>query len=130
MGFVDKIIHKLDDQYNGIVYQNDKIAEIKNNIQSLLNTNEEDCLCLINSGFNDAENMSMESRELCNKLVSRIESMIHDYEKRIVIISANYDKSQMPWKLSIDLQCRMVNDKFNEFHIIIDFSSNRYCEVI
>ena len=22
------------------------------------------------------------------------------------------------------------NDKFNEFHIIIDFSSNRYCEVI
>ena len=121
MGFVDKIIHKLDDQYNGIVYQNDKIAEIKNNIQSLLNTNEEDCLCLINSGFNDAENMSMESRELCNKLVSRIESMIHDYEKRIVIISADYDKSQMPWKLSIDLQCRMVNDKFNEFHIIIDF---------
>ena len=62
MGFVDKIIHKLDDQYNGIVYQNDKIAEIKNNIQSLLNTNEEDCLCLINSGFNDAENMSMEFR--------------------------------------------------------------------
>ena len=48
MGFIDKIIHKLDDQYNGIVYQNDKIAEIKNNIQSLLNTNEEDCLCLIN----------------------------------------------------------------------------------
>lgn len=130
MGFVDKIIHKLDDQYNGIVYQNDKIAEIKNNIQSLLNTNEEDCLCLINSGFNDAENMSMESRELCNKLISRIKSMIYDYEKRIIIISADYDKSQMPWKLSIDLQCRLSNDKFNEFHIIIDFSSNRYCEVI
>ena len=42
MGFVDKIIHKLADHYNGIVYQNDKIAEIKNNIQSLLNTTEED----------------------------------------------------------------------------------------
>ena len=29
MGFIDKIVHKLDDQYNGIEYRNDKITEIK-----------------------------------------------------------------------------------------------------
>ncbi len=56
--------------------------------------------------------------------------LIYEYEKRVIVTSASYDNSNMPWKLSIDLQCHLLNDKFNEFHIIIDFSNNRYCEVI
>lgn len=130
MGFIDKVVHKLDDQYKGIEYRNDKISEIKKNIEALLNTNADDCISISNSGFNNDSNISIESSELCNAIVDRIENLIHEYEKRIVIISANYDNSNMPWKLSIDLQCHLSNDRFNEFHIIIDFSNNRYCEVI
>lgn len=130
MGFIDKIVHKLDDQYNGIEYRNDKITEIKKNIEALLNTNADDCISISNSGFNNDNNTSIESTQLCNAIITKIESLIHDYEKRIIVTSASYDNSNMPWKLSIDLTCNMVNDRFNEFHIIIDFSNNRYCEVI
>ena len=130
MGFIDKIIHKLDDQYNGIEYKNDKITEIKKNIEALLNINVDDCISIMDSGFNNDNNSSIESSELCNLIIKKIENLIHEYEKRIVIISANYDNVNMPWKLSIDLGCHLSDDAFNEFHIIIDFSNNRYCEVI
>lgn len=130
MGFIDKIVHKLDDQYNGIEYRNDKITEIKKNIEALLNTNSDDCISITNSGFNNENNHSIESSELCNAIISKIENLIYEYEKRVIVTSASYDNSNMPWKLSIDLQCHLLNDKFNEFHIIIDFSNNRYCEVI
>lgn len=130
MGFIDKIVHKLDDQYNGIEYRNDKITEIKKNIEALLNTNPDDCISITNSGFHNENNHSIESSELCNAIISKIENLIYEYEKRVIVTSASYDNSNMPWKLSIDLQCRLLNDKFNEFHIIIDFSNNRYCEVI
>ncbi len=129
MGFIDKIVHKLDNQYNGIEYKNDKITEIKKNIEALLNTNTDDCISVANSGFNENNN-SIESRELCNTIISKIENLIYEYEKRVVITSASYDNSNMPWKLSIDLVCHLSDDKFNEFHIVIDFSNNRYCEVI
>ncbi|MDY5049937.1 MAG: hypothetical protein SPF17_00785 [Candidatus Mucispirillum faecigallinarum] len=130
MGFIDKLIHKLDDQYNGIEYRNDKITEIKKNIEALLNTNADDCISIMDAGFNNENNSSIESSELCNIIINKIEKLIYEYEKRIVVISANYDNTNMPWKLSIDLGCHLLNDKFNEFHIIIDFSNNRYCEVI
>ncbi len=128
MGFIDKIIHKLDDQYNGIEYKNDAITEIKKSIEALLNTNVDDCISIMDSGFNNSS--SIESSKLCNLIIKKIENLIHKYEKRIVIISVNYDNMNMPWKLSIDLGCHLLDDIFNEFHIIIDFSNNRYCEVI
>ena len=84
----------------------------------------------MDAGFNNENNSSIESSELCNIIINKIEKLIYEYEKRIVVISANYDNTNMPWKLSIDLGCHLLNDKFNEFHIIIDFSNNRYCEVI
>lgn len=130
MSFIDKVIHKLDDQYNGVAYHNDKIDEIKKNIEALLNTNADDCISLADSGFNNDTDASIESSELCNRLISKIENLIHEYEKRIVITSATYDNTNMPWKLSIDLLCHLLDNKFNEFHIIIDFSNNRYCEVL
>lgn len=130
MGFIDRIIHKLDDQYKSVEYKNDIVTEIKKNIESLLNTNADDCICLINSGFNNETDLSIESGELGSRIISKIEELVYEYEKRIVITSAQYDKTNMPWKLSIDLQCHLSDDRFNEFHIIIDFSNNRYCEVI
>ena len=86
MGFIDKIIHKLDDQYNGIEYKNDKITEIKKNIEALLNTNVDDCISIMDSGFNNDNNSSIESSELCNLIIKKIENLIHEYEKRIYVI--------------------------------------------
>ena len=85
MGFIDKIVHKLDDQYNGIEYRNDKITEIKKNIEALLNTNPDDCMSITNSGFNNENNHSIESSELCNAIISKIENLIYEYEKRVIV---------------------------------------------
>ncbi len=38
MGFIDKVVHRLDDQYNSIEYKNDKITEIKKNIEGIISS--------------------------------------------------------------------------------------------
>ncbi|QWU80755.1 type VI secretion system baseplate subunit TssE [Campylobacter novaezeelandiae] len=124
MSFLDKIIHNLDEQ-NSKAFIEDKYKDIKNNIKALLNTKLDDCLSINDLGIHTDLNLS--ANELSSNMAKEINYLISKYEKRIKIISINYDYSLSPWQLSFLLKC--IDDEMKEINYEIIFKNNRYYEV-
>ncbi|PAF49740.1 hypothetical protein BKH41_00035 [Helicobacter sp. 12S02232-10] len=130
MGFIDGIIHNLDDQCASINYFENTFSDIKNNINSLLNTRVDDCISVPNLGFSELNQFSADSNEIYSTLGFEIQNMLYEYEPRIKILSISYSDISAPWELSFILRCALVADKFKEFDIWIVFRNNRFCEVL
>lgn len=129
MGLINRLIHNLNEEYANVPHTPNLIAEIKQNIKFLLNTNPNDCVSVPNIGLLNISQASIEKSELSKLMGQEIVNIIEEYEKRIRILSLHYDDTNMPWKLSFVLACCLSNDRFKEFNLSIDFYNNRYCEV-
>lgn len=130
MGLVTRLIHSLNDEYSHTLHSPSLIAEIKQNIKFLLNTNPNDCVSIPNTGLLNLSRSSIEKSELAKQMGQEIVNIIKDYEKRIEVIGVSYDDSNIPWKLSFMLTCHIKGNRFKEFGLCIDFYNNRYCEVV
>lgn len=130
MGLITRLIHSLNDEYSHTLHSPNLIAEIKQNIKFLLNTNPNDCVSIPNTGLLNLSQSSIEKSELAKQMGQEILNIINDYEKRIEVTNVSYDDSNMPWKLSFLLTCHMRDNRFQEFEFCVDFYNNRYCEVV
>ena len=129
MGLITRLIHNLNEEHFYAPQSNTLIAEIKQNIKFLLNTNPNDCVSVLNIGLLSLSQSSIEKGELSKQMGQEISNIINEYEKRVRILSLDYDMTHMPWKLSFMLSCCLSDDSFKEFGLCIDFYNNRYCEV-
>lgn len=129
MSLLDKIIHKLDEQYQNIPYHKNEFDDIKDNIQVLLNTKLDDCVIANDLGLYNVVESNLNAGDLCFKMAREIHFIISKYEQRIRVLSIRYDNSLSPWQISFFLQCNFVEDAFREFNLEIAFKNDRHCEV-
>lgn len=130
MSLLDKVIHTLDEQYKSVPFYKDELRDIKGNIQVLLNSKLDDCLVANDFGLIDIIESNINTSDLCFKMAKEIHFLIKKYERRIRILSINYDDSLTPWRLSFFLKCNFVDDSFKEFSLEIVFKNDRHCEVV
>lgn len=122
MSFVDKVIHTLD-SYTDTPYFEDEIEGIKKYIKVLINTRGDEVELLSLSDLN------ISAKNLAVVLSEKIYSIIATYERRIKIVSIEYDESFAPWQLIFFIRFHYYNDKFREYGMQITFKNNRYCEI-
>ncbi|RDU62927.1 type VI secretion system baseplate subunit TssE [Helicobacter didelphidarum] len=129
MSLLDRVIHNLDEQYKGVEYHENLIKDIKNHIHILLNSKLDDCMSMNALGLPDISQANLDSGEFAVFMAREIQSLLQQYENRIILLSISYDNSLSPWQLSFDIRCYFSDDRFSEFNIHITFRNNRYCEV-
>ncbi|TLD86755.1 GPW/gp25 family protein [Helicobacter sp. MIT 05-5294] len=129
MSLLDKVIHELDDQYQGVPFHQNQHKDIKNNIGLLLNTKLDDCLSTRDLGMSSLAELGLNSSELCSAMAREIHRLIEKYERRVKVTYIGCDNHLSPWQLTFALRCILHNDSFQEINIEIVFRNNRYCEV-
>lgn len=129
MSLLDRVIHNLDEQYKGLEYCENLIKDIKNHIHILLNTKLDDCMSMNALGLPDISQANLDSGEFSLFMAREIQSLLQQYENRIILLSISYDNSLGPWQFFFDIRCCFSDDRFSEFNIHITFRNNRYCEV-
>lgn len=122
MSFVDKVIHLLDEYADSEYFEN-PIQAIREHIKSLINTKEDSKDLL---SYNDSD---LNIKDLALKMSEKIYNLVSTYEKRVKIISIEYDETLVPWQLKFFLTLKYNRDSTN-FNIRIIFNNNRYYEVL
>ena len=122
MSFIDRVIHVLDEDLDSEYFEK-PIQAIREHIKSLINAKEEAQELL------SYDDLDLNAKDLAIIMSEKIYNIVSTYERRVKVVSIEYDETLVPWQLKFFLTLQYNKDLTN-FNIQIIFNNNRYYEVL